>query len=72
VEDELYGNKWKDARPDFELVKEDISPWLAHAECLIPEAKEREHIFNVMAFKLQAPGDKDQSRGFAWGARRFR
>ena len=58
VEGELYGNKWKNARPDFELVEGDISPWLSHAERLIPEAKERAHIFDVMAFKLQHPGIK--------------
>jgi len=56
VEGELYGNKWKNARPDFELVEGDISPWLSHAERLIPEAKERAHIFDVMAFKLQHRG----------------
>ena len=33
----------------------DIAPWLAHCEVLLPEKSEREHIFNVMAYKLQHP-----------------
>jgi hypothetical protein len=51
---DVYGNRWRDARP---AVSEggDVSPWLAHCEALVPEASEREHIFNVMAYKVQHP-----------------
>jgi hypothetical protein len=53
---DVYGNRWRDARPDVDkTLVGDISPWLEHCERLIPEASEREHIFNVMAFKLQHP-----------------
>jgi hypothetical protein len=53
---DLYGNRWRDARPlvNREL-KADISPWLDHVAVLVPEAAEREHLFNVMACKLQNP-----------------
>jgi hypothetical protein len=53
---DLYGNRWRDARPlvNREL-KADISPWLDHVATLVPEAAEREHLFNVMACKLQNP-----------------
>jgi len=48
----VYGNVWRDARPE---VKEagDPQPWLDHCRRLVPDAAELEHIWNVMAFKLQ-------------------
>ena len=49
----VYGNRWKDARP--EAVAGDVSPWLSHVEALIPEQREREHVLNVMAYKVQHP-----------------
>jgi hypothetical protein len=53
---DVYGNRWRDARPAIEAdAGADISPWLDHCEALIPEASEREHIFNVMAYKVQHP-----------------
>jgi hypothetical protein len=53
---DVYGNRWIDARPDLSGVAPgDIDVWLAHAERLIPDAQEREHVFNVMAYKLQNP-----------------
>ena len=54
---EVYGNRWVDARPDLSGVASgaDVAPWLAHAELLIPDPVEREHVFDVMAFKLQNP-----------------
>ena len=53
---DVYGNRWIDARPDLTDVESgDIQVWLDHAERLIPEAAEREHVFNVMAFKVQNP-----------------
>ena len=51
---DIYGNRWRDARPNT-FAKGDITPWLEHAEALIPNADEREHIFNIMAYKLQHP-----------------
>ena len=52
---DVYGNRWRDARPQVAGAGGDVSPWLAHCETLIPEASEREHIFNVMAYKVQHP-----------------
>jgi hypothetical protein len=54
---EVYGNRWVDARPDLSGVASgaDVTPWLAHAELLIPDPVEREHVLDVMAFKLQNP-----------------
>jgi len=55
-EGEVYGNRWVDARPDLsDVAPGDVSVWLAHAEHLIPDQQEREHVFNVMAYKLQNP-----------------
>jgi len=52
----VYGNRWIDARPDLSGVEPgDISPWLAHVEKLLPDVEEREHVLNIMAFKLQHP-----------------
>jgi hypothetical protein len=50
---DVYGNRWVDARPIAGAG--DVSRWLKHAEALVPNVAEREHIFNVMAFKLQHP-----------------
>lgn len=53
---EVFGNRWVDARPDLSgPAAANIAPWLAHAELLIPDPIEREHVFDVMAFKLQNP-----------------
>ena len=53
---DVYGNRWIDARPDLSGVAPgEIDVWLAHAERLIPDVAEREHVFNVMAYKLQNP-----------------
>jgi hypothetical protein len=52
----VYGNRWRDARP--EGVPGDVSPWLAHAERMIPDPAEREHVLNVMAYKRQHPEQK--------------
>ena len=53
---EIYGNRWRDARPPVQAG--DITPWLAHCRALVPDSGELEHIFNVMAFKLQNPQTK--------------
>jgi hypothetical protein len=53
----VYGNKWTNARPQVEGGG-DVSRWLAHAEVLIPEKEERNHVLDVMAFKVQHPNVK--------------
>ena len=53
---DLFGNRWRDARPDVSGVEVgDISMWLNHAKALIPEPDELNHVLNVMAFKVQHP-----------------
>lgn len=49
----VYGNVWVDARRPG--APGDAGPWLAHAERLVPDPAEREHIFDVLAFKVQNP-----------------
>lgn len=53
---QAFGNRWRDARPVG--IPGDISPWLDHCEALVPDLEQREHIFNVMAFKMQNPAVK--------------
>jgi hypothetical protein len=50
---EVYGNRWRNARP--QPTDGDITPWLEHCQVLVPEPAELEHIFNVMAYKVQHP-----------------
>lgn len=53
---DLFGNRWRDARPDVQnLCDGDISMWLDHCQELVPEQAELDHIFDVMAFKVQHP-----------------
>jgi len=52
----VYGNRWRDARPKAKPA--DVSPWLDHAERMIPDPMEREHVLNVMAYKRQNPNRK--------------
>ncbi len=49
----VYGNRWRDARPEYR--EGDVTPWLNHCRALVPETAELEHIFNMMAFKVQNP-----------------
>lgn len=53
----VYGNRWRDARPSVSGGG-DVSPWLEHAKRMIPDDAEREHVLNVMAFKVQNPNRK--------------
>ena len=56
---DVFGNMWRDARPPVNReLKADISLWLDHCAALIPEQRDREHIFDVMACKLQQPRTK--------------
>ena len=50
----VYGNVWRDARPKVRDAG-DPTPWLEHCRRLIPDADELNHIWDVMAFKLQNP-----------------
>ena len=53
---DLYGNRWRDARPEISNAPSmDISLWLDHCQELVPEQAELDHIFDVMAFKVQNP-----------------
>ena len=52
----VYGNRWRDARP--KAIPADVSPWLDHAERMIPDPIERSHVLDVMAYKRQNPNRK--------------
>jgi hypothetical protein len=53
---DLFGNRWRDARPELSGAKnESISMWMDHCRELVPEQAELDHIFDVMAFKVQNP-----------------
>lgn len=53
---DLFGNRWRDARPlRSSSCASDITPWLDHCQELVPEPDELNHIFDVMAFKVQHP-----------------
>jgi len=47
----VFGNRWRDARPV--PVPGNVKPWLDHVERMIPDERERAHVLNVMAFKVQ-------------------
>ncbi len=51
----VYGNKWVDARPKISSHKADIKRWQEHCEFLLPDDSERNHCYDVMAYKLQHP-----------------
>lgn len=54
----VYGNRWRDARPLIAGGTGSPAPWLRHLERLVPEQEEREHLLDVLAFKLQFPAVK--------------
>jgi len=57
----LFANRWVDARPTLsdQFVGDDaVDLWLAHCERLVPKTEDLNHIFDVMAFKLQNPNIK--------------
>jgi hypothetical protein len=51
----VYGNKWIDARPKVSSHTTDIKRWINHCEFLLPDNHERNHCYDVMAFKLKNP-----------------
>jgi len=53
----VYGNVWRDARPEVESTG-DPQIWLDHCRRLVPDERELEHIWNVMAVKAQQPRTK--------------
>ncbi len=50
----VYGNRWRNARPEVAPGGAPL-PWLAHVETLIPNVDERNHVLDVMAYKVQHP-----------------
>jgi len=48
----VYGNVWRDARPKVARGG-DPTPWLEHCRRLVPDERELNHIWDVMAFKVQ-------------------
>lgn len=55
-EGQVYGNRWINQRPVAATGNARI--WLEHVERMIPDDVEREHVLNVMAYKLQHPNQK--------------
>jgi hypothetical protein len=53
---QAHANKWRDHRPQG--VPGDVSMWIRHAERMLPNPVEREHVFNVLAYKRQNPKRK--------------
>ena len=52
----VFGNRWVDARPALVApIGTDIKLWLDHANVLIPDTDELNHVLDVMAFKVQNP-----------------
>lgn len=55
----VYGNQWRNARPDVSGVSPTgIDRWLDHVAHLVPNDREREHLLNIMAYKVQHPAKK--------------
>lgn len=52
----VYANRWRNARPKGK--PGDATPWLRHAERMLPDDMEREHVLDVMAYKVQNPNRK--------------
>lgn len=53
---DVYGNRWRDSRPDVSHIKPtSVQLWLDHCETLIPDPDEREHVLDVLAYKVQHP-----------------
>ncbi len=55
---DLYGNRWVDARPKVVSKGGNIDRWLDHCRHLVPNENELNHIWDIMAFKLQNPKTK--------------
>lgn len=55
-EGQVFGNRWVNHRPP--VTGADAHVWFNHVERMIPDALERNHVLDVMAFKLQHPDRK--------------
>jgi len=55
---DLYGNRWVDARPKVASTGGNIDRWLDHCRHLVPNEDELNHVWDIMAFKLQHPKTK--------------
>jgi hypothetical protein len=56
---DVYGNRWVNARPDVSAApRGDVSRWIDHCRRLVPDPADLDHIWDVMAFKLQNPSVK--------------
>lgn len=55
-EGQVYGNRWINQRPVATTGNARV--WLEHVERMMPDPVEREHVLDVMAFKLQHPNQK--------------
>jgi hypothetical protein len=53
----VYGNVWRDARPEIKSPG-DPQLWVDHCRRLVPDERELNHIWDVMAVKLQQPRTK--------------
>jgi hypothetical protein len=58
LDGDMYGNRWRDARPDVSGKAGNVTRWLDHCKTLVPNEAELAHIFNVMAYKVQHPNVK--------------
>jgi hypothetical protein len=55
-DDELYANRWRDGRLRVSGSHSvSAEPWLRLVERIVPNPVERDHLLDVMAFKLQHP-----------------
>jgi hypothetical protein len=54
----VYGNMWRDARPEIKGPTGDPQQWIDHCRRLVPDERELEHIWDVMAYKAQHPDVK--------------
>lgn len=58
----VYGNRWTNMRPDMsasdKISDASVERWLDHCRVLVPDQAELNHIFNVMAYKVQHPNVK--------------
>lgn len=52
----VWANRWRNARPQGKAGNP--IRWLQHAERMLPDAAERNHILDVLAFKVQHPNRK--------------
>ena len=55
---DVYGNRWRNTRMVATGIQADVSPWLNHCRTLVPDDRDLNHCFDVMAYKLQHPNIK--------------